>query len=333
MEDWCQQYPSHSVGDLAFGPDGALYASGGDGASFDFADYGQHGDPTNPCGDPPVPVGGHQTLPAAEGGALRSQDLRSSGDPVTLDGTIIRVDPATGARAVGNPLWSHADPKARLIVAHGLRNPFRLGFRPGTNELWLGDVGYDTSEEIDVLPTPAAAPVENYGWPCYEGGGGQWQYSSLDLDLCVPLYLNDTTTYPFFDYSHDPATPVYPGDPCPRGGASTSGIAFGEEAALPGYGGALFFADFTRNCIWAAEGGRRRPSGQGPRAGLRVGRGGAGGRGDRAARRSLLRRPDGRHDSQDPPPGRQLRSGRERVGDAHHGRDAADRSVRRHGLQ
>ena len=38
IEDWCQQYPSHSIGDLAFGADGALYASGGDGASFNFAD-------------------------------------------------------------------------------------------------------------------------------------------------------------------------------------------------------------------------------------------------------------------------------------------------------
>ncbi|NBH08519.1 PQQ-dependent sugar dehydrogenase, partial [Amycolatopsis sp. SID8362] len=38
---WCQQYPSHSIGALAFGPDGALYAGGGDGASFNFADYGQ----------------------------------------------------------------------------------------------------------------------------------------------------------------------------------------------------------------------------------------------------------------------------------------------------
>jgi hypothetical protein len=41
--DWCQQYPSHSIGHLAFGPDGALYASAGDGASFEFVDYGQAG--------------------------------------------------------------------------------------------------------------------------------------------------------------------------------------------------------------------------------------------------------------------------------------------------
>src|SRR5215210_6995023 len=96
IEDWCQQYPSHTVGSLVFGSDGALYVSGGDGASFNFADYGQDGNPLNPCGDPPVGVRGTQTAPTAEGGALRSQDLRTSGDPVSLDGAILRVDPATG---------------------------------------------------------------------------------------------------------------------------------------------------------------------------------------------------------------------------------------------
>ena len=57
INDWCQQYPSHSVGDLAFGADGALYVTGGDGASFNFADWGQDGAPLNPCGDPPGGVG------------------------------------------------------------------------------------------------------------------------------------------------------------------------------------------------------------------------------------------------------------------------------------
>ena len=78
IEDWCQQYPSHSIGSLVFGPSGELYASGGDGASFTFGDYGQDGNPVNPCGDPPGGVGGSQTIPSGEGGALRSQDLRTS---------------------------------------------------------------------------------------------------------------------------------------------------------------------------------------------------------------------------------------------------------------
>src|SRR4030095_15864095 len=107
VEDWCQQYPSHSVGDLAFGADGALYVSGGDGASFNFADYGQDGNPLNPCGDPPGGVGAALPPPTAHGRALRSQDLRTSGDPVTLDGAILRVDPATGTGAPGNPMLSN----------------------------------------------------------------------------------------------------------------------------------------------------------------------------------------------------------------------------------
>lgn len=62
INDWCQQYPSHSAGGLVFGPDGMLYASGGDGANFNLTDYGQEG---NPCGDPPVPVGGVQSVQTA----------------------------------------------------------------------------------------------------------------------------------------------------------------------------------------------------------------------------------------------------------------------------
>src|SRR4029453_15160360 len=89
IEDWCQQYPSHSIGTVEFGADGRLYASGGDGASFEYVDYGQTGSPLNPCGDPPGGVGATLTAPTAEGGALRSQDLRTSGDSVSPHGSVI----------------------------------------------------------------------------------------------------------------------------------------------------------------------------------------------------------------------------------------------------
>ena len=103
IEDWCQQYPSHSMGTLEFGADGALYVTGGDGASFNFVDYGQDGSPVNPCGDPPGGAGAILTPPTAEGGALRSQDLRTSGDPASLNGAVLRVDPDTGAGTAGQP--------------------------------------------------------------------------------------------------------------------------------------------------------------------------------------------------------------------------------------
>ena len=50
IDSWCQQFPSHSIGSLKFGSDGALYVSGGEGASFNYVDYGQT---KNLCGDPP----------------------------------------------------------------------------------------------------------------------------------------------------------------------------------------------------------------------------------------------------------------------------------------
>jgi hypothetical protein len=63
---WCQQYSTHSLDSLVFGSDGALYVSGGDGASSGFVDYGQDGSPLNPCGDPPG--GGRGDAYSAYGG-------------------------------------------------------------------------------------------------------------------------------------------------------------------------------------------------------------------------------------------------------------------------
>jgi len=186
VHDWCQQFPSHSIGTLLFGRDGYLYASGGDGASFNNVDYGQYGatyagDQANPCGDPPGAVGTALNPPTAEGGALRSQSVRRTDGPATLDGSVLRIDPATGAGVPGNPFFSSPDANARRIVAYGLRNPFRMTQRPGTDEVWVGDVGWSTWEEVDRVVAPASAPATNFGWPCYEGAAVQAGYQGAGL--------------------------------------------------------------------------------------------------------------------------------------------------------
>ena len=252
IEDWCQQYPSHSIGSLDFGPDGALYVSGGDGASFNFVDYGQDGSPLNPCGDPPGGVGAALTPPTAEGGSLRSQDLRTPADPTTLDGALLRVDPATGAGLPDNPNGASSDPNVRRIVAYGMRNPFRFGIRPGTGEVWIGDVGWGTWEEIERLQAPTGG-VTNFGWPCYEGSGRQSGYDAANLSICENLYTAGPSAVQAPHYAWNHSAQVVPGEGCPTGSSSAAGIAFGPaNGNYPSeYRGALFFADYSRDCIWA----------------------------------------------------------------------------------
>jgi glucose/arabinose dehydrogenase len=248
VHDWFQQFPGHSIGSLAFGADGALYASGGEGASFQFVDYGQIG---NPGDDPP---GGSLTPPSAEGGALRSQDVRTSGDRAGLNGAVIRIDPATGAALPDNPMYSHTDTNAKRIVAYGLRNPFRMAVRPGTRELWIGDVGWRTWEEIDVVPDPLAAPVRNFGWPCYEGSSRQSGYDATNLTLCESLYAQAAVTVPYYAYKD--STAVVSGETCPNGSSSITGLAFYTGTSYPAkYRNALFFADYSRRCIWVMYAG------------------------------------------------------------------------------
>jgi cysteine-rich repeat protein len=253
LQDWCQQYPSHSIGDLAFGRDGALYVSGGDGASFTFVDWGQGGGspgsptPRNPCGDPPGAVGAALAPPGAEGGALRSQDALTGGDPLGFAGAVLRVDPDTGAALPDNPRFG--GPEARLI-AFGLRNPFRIAARPGTDELWLGDVGWSTWEEVNRIPDPRAR-LTNFGWPCYEGAGRQGGYDAANLALCEGLYASGSGAVqtPFYAYAH--GAPVVGGEACPTGTSSISGLTFYAGGGFPAsYQNALFFADYSRRCIW-----------------------------------------------------------------------------------
>ncbi len=254
---WCEQYPSHSIGDIAFGQDGRLYMSAGDGASFNWVDYGQGGGdpgsptPKNPCGDPPGGVGGSMTPPTAEGGALRSQDLLTTGDTLTYDGSILRLNKGDGTAAAGNPLLGGNTEDDR-VIAHGLRNPFRITVRPGTNEIWIGDVGWNDYEEINRIVSPTDGTVENFGWPCYEGSLRQAGYDGQNLNLCENIYSGSITTSitnPYYPYAHG-ANPPDPNG-CSGGGASTTGVAFYEGGDYPAsFDGALFFSDYTWQCIW-----------------------------------------------------------------------------------
>ena len=252
IEDWCQQFTTGSAGGLAFGPEGELYMTAGAGGSYHFIDYGQRGQPPNPCGDPPGGVGATLNPPTSEGGWLRSQDLRTAGDPVGLGGTLIRVDRATGQGMPNNPNAGSSDPNTRRIVAYGLRNPFRIGVRPGTRDVYIGDVGAGTFEEINRVPDAAGPTVRNFGWPCYEGTLRGSGFDAADLTICENLYGQPSaTTLPFFAYQH--GQKVVPTETCSTTtGSAVSGLAFTPaNSTFPAsYNNALFFADYSRRCIW-----------------------------------------------------------------------------------
>lgn len=137
---------NHNGGNLAFGPDGFLYAGIGDG-------------------------GGANDLHGAIGNAQSANTLLGKMLRIDVSGTSIgflyRI-PASNPFA-GNPLCgaSGASPSARPcpeIFAVGFRNPWRWSFDRLTNELWVGDVGQNAVEEVDRVVLGG-----NYGWRCFEG--------------------------------------------------------------------------------------------------------------------------------------------------------------------
>jgi glucose/arabinose dehydrogenase len=258
ITDWCQQFSSHSIGDLEFDSEGNLWASGGEGASFTKVDWGQYGFPDkNPCGDPPAGFGVEETPPFSEGGALRSQN------PQKLGGKLIRIDPETGEGVPANPLHASLNANERRIVGMGFRNPFRFAIDPATGEIYVDNVGSSIYEEMDRL-SPSSGQIYNSGWPCYEGPEKRELYEFRGLKVCDHLYENPgLTSQPIFYYAHESG--VTPEDPCPYAeGSVIGGLAFYEDGEYPpAYEGALFFSDPVRGCIYvmrAGEDGRPDPS-------------------------------------------------------------------------
>jgi len=216
------------------------------------ADWGQLGMTPNACDDPPAP--GSLSPPTAEGGSLRSQDVRTLGDPTGLNGALLRLDPNTGAGWPTNPLSASSDLDARRVAAFGFRNPYRFAVRPGTSEVWVGDVGARYYEEVNrvavsTAPGPGNTLPPNYGWPCYEGPAKQSGFQNANLNLCTSLYNGGGggTIAPYWGWSKPQVVGT-----CPKtGGTAVTGVTFYPSAGpYPArYRGGLFVADYSRGCI------------------------------------------------------------------------------------
>ncbi len=190
-----QDFANHNGGTIAFKPDDPnnyLYLALGDG--------GSGGDPSN-----------------------RAQDLTSR------LGKILRIDVELGAPAAApasNPFVGQ--PGDDLIWAYGLRNPWRLSFDRQTGDMYIGDVGQNSIEEIDFEPANSPGGV-NYGWRLLEG--------SDDFNCVDCNGARASTALPIHQYTH-------------ADGISVTGGYVYRGSKIPGIQGRYFFADFSGR-VWS----------------------------------------------------------------------------------
>ena len=197
-------YNHHNGGTLRFGPDGYLYVSIGD-----------------------------------EGAGCEATDRDF------LGGKILRLDvsampgegsgppPKSAITPTDNPFSGPTD-NARLVYAYGLRNPFRIGIDPWSNDLVIGDVGELDWEEIDVA-VHAGYSGDNYGWPAYEG---------LVERPCCGGCLVEPAVAPAHVYPNppDPASASVIGGPIYRRVLGTDVVEPASSFPFE-YDGNLFYAD------------------------------------------------------------------------------------------
>ncbi len=216
---------NHNAGALNFGPDGRLYIALGDGGGRDDRDDGVA------LG---VPIVGH----GCQG---------NGANPGTILGSLLRIDPRGNNSANGrygipqdNPFVGQMG-YVEEIYAYGFRNPFRFSFDSQTGDLYVGDVGQNDIEEVNLVTAGG-----NYGWRHKEGSfyflfnGNQPGYVT-DRVLDVPAGLID----PIAEYDHDDGISViggfvYRGSALP---ALAGRYVFGEFARTFNNNGRLFYLD------------------------------------------------------------------------------------------
>ena len=186
-----QPYGNHNGGTVAFGPDGYLYLGLGDGGSG---------------GDP---LGNAQNLNSLLGKLLRL-DV-DGGDPYAI--------PPDNPYAQGGG--------APEIWASGLRNPWRFSFDRATGDLFIGDVGQNSWEEIDFYPVGAPGGA-NFGWNYREG-----THPYIDSFPPDDLLLVD----PVAEYGRNQGLTVI------------GGVVYRGEQ-LPDWQGVYLFGDYGSGYIW-----------------------------------------------------------------------------------
>jgi len=180
-----QPFDNHNGGQLAFGPDGYLYIGMGDGGS---------------CGDP----------------------MRNGQNKNVLLAKLLRIDVSDRTRyriPSDNPFAAGGG--RGEIWAYGLRNPWRFSFDTETGTLWLGDVGQDLYEEIDLI-----------------GKGGNYGWNIMEATHCYNASTCNTAglTLPVFEYGHNL-------------GCSVTG-GFVHHGAAPDLRGVYLYADYCSGRIW-----------------------------------------------------------------------------------
>ena len=173
-----------------------------------------------------VSIGDLSDFSRTDPGALQTFNLDAP------NGKILHITP-DGRGMPDNPYYQASNPSSwrSRTYASGFRSPFRMSLDPATGTPVVGDVGYNTWEEVDIV-----RPGQHYKWPCWEGNHPTPGYA--DLPECQGV----VNTPPLWEYHHGGASD--------QGNSVTGGIVYNGDSYPPPYRGAYFFGDYVGKKLW-----------------------------------------------------------------------------------